>query len=76
MINDLDAINGILTVPDGTAAIDDGEFAGREDIIELYLPDSVRSLGIEAFCGCTQLKAPAVCAPGDKPRLLRRMHRS
>ncbi len=57
MINDLDAINGILTVPDGTAAIDDGEFAGREDIIELYLPDSVRSLGIEAFCGCTQLKA-------------------
>lgn len=57
MINDLDAINGTLTVPDGVSSIDDGAFAGREDITRLYLPDSVKTLGIEAFCGCTQLES-------------------
>lgn len=49
--------NGILTVCDGVTELTDALFAGREDIESVYLPDSVRILGMELFAECPSLKS-------------------
>ena len=45
-----------LTLPQGTAAVADGAYAGREDIHRIILPEGVTAIGNEAFAGCTALE--------------------
>ena len=45
-----------LTVPNGTVEILDGEYAFREEIVEVCLPESIRKIGRFAFLECVNLK--------------------
>lgn len=45
-----------LTLPVGLTALEDGAYAGREDIRCVILPDGLLSIGNEAFTGCTALE--------------------
>lgn len=45
-----------LTLPQGTPAVADGAYAGREDIRRVILPEGLTAIGNEAFTGCTALE--------------------
>ena len=45
----------VVIIPDGTVEIADGEFAFREDICEVRLPETVRRIGKSAFQECVNL---------------------
>lgn len=48
--------DSIVTVPDGVKTIADEAFWGNDTIEELYLPDSVESVGIQAFAEMRALR--------------------
>lgn len=56
MTNASELNDGILIIPEGTVDIRDGEYAGRNDIKKLIMPQSLRFIDMEAFCGCEELK--------------------
>lgn len=41
---------------DGTEHIGNGEFSGRDDLVDVIIPDSVREIGTRAFASCTALE--------------------
>lgn len=45
-----------LTLPQGTRAVADGAYAGREDIHRVILPEGLTAIGNEAFTGCISLE--------------------
>ncbi|MGN0536508.1 MAG: leucine-rich repeat protein [Acutalibacteraceae bacterium] len=49
--------SGVLNVLDGTVCIAESAFNSRTAITGLVLPDSVKSIGWQAFNGCTGLKS-------------------
>lgn len=51
-----DLNKGVLKIPEGLTEIPDKEFAGNNIIQELYIPNSVQSIGISAFESCENLK--------------------
>ena len=48
-----DSTTGRLVVADGVTDIAPCAYAGREDLREVWLPDSVVRIGYRAFCNCT-----------------------
>ena len=51
------SLEGKYTVSDGITHIPDGLFEGRELLTEIVLPDSVKSIGNNAFGSCRGLKS-------------------
>ena len=49
-----------VSVPDGVTRIDDEAFSGHSEIIEITLPASLKSVGSNAFSGCTGLAAVSI----------------
>lgn len=56
MIKALETDNGTLVIPQGFEQIPESACTGREDIRRVILPDSVYSIGPEAFAECTALE--------------------
>ncbi|MBQ4563057.1 MAG: leucine-rich repeat protein [Lachnospiraceae bacterium] len=54
-IGEVDA-DGILRIREGVTEIKESAFWGREDLREVYFPDSVTTLGGYAFRNCTSLR--------------------
>ncbi|MBR5217895.1 MAG: leucine-rich repeat protein [Oscillospiraceae bacterium] len=52
----LEVYEGVLQIPSDMTAIPEGFCAGREDIRRILLPQSVYSIGPEAFSECTALE--------------------
>ena len=48
--------DNILTVKEGTKTVADGVFNGNKTLECVYLPESLVSIGAEAFADCTELK--------------------
>ena len=46
----------VLRIPDGTAFISNGAYAGRRDFTEVLIPDSVTEIGAGAFTDCSSLE--------------------
>ena len=44
-------------IPYGTEAVEDGAFSDDSEITEVEIPDTVFSIGEEAFYGCTALRS-------------------
>ena len=49
--------NGKVVLSSNTTQIGAGAFAGRDDITSIVIPESVQSIGDNAFSGCTNLKS-------------------
>ena len=49
-------VNGFLTICDGVKKIPKAAFKNRDDIIEVFFPNSMRTIGKYAFCSCINLK--------------------
>ena len=49
--------DGVLTIPDTTTEIIDEAYIGREDIITVVIPDSVKRIGKSAFRNCSNLES-------------------
>lgn len=47
--------NGVLTIDEGTTAIESREYYGNTDITSIVFPSSLKTIGNLAFCGCTGL---------------------
>lgn len=47
---------GVVSVPEGITVIAGGAFYGNKEITKLHLPETLRSIGARAFCGCTSLQ--------------------
>lgn len=56
MIKALETNEGTLVIPPGLEQIPESACTGREDIRRIVLPDSVYSIGPEAFAECTALE--------------------
>ena len=56
MNKDLEVYDGTLQIPDDVQTIPEGFCAGREDIQRIIIPESVYSIGPEAFSECTALE--------------------
>lgn len=56
MIKALETNDGTLVIPEGLEQIPESACTGREDIRRVILPDSVYSIGPEAFAECTALE--------------------
>lgn len=56
MIKALETNDGTLIIPEGFEQIPESACTGREDIRRVILPDSVYSIGPEAFAECTALE--------------------
>ena len=48
-------VNGVLTICDGVKKIPRSAFKERSDIIEVFFPHSMRTIGKYAFCACINL---------------------
>ena len=53
-----DSVSGDYVIPDGIECIAGGAFQRCVDLTSVLLPDSVTSIGSDAFVGCRKLKAP------------------
>lgn len=49
-------ISGIVRIPNGVEEIMDGSFKNCRGITEVYMPDTVKFIGMSAFSGCWNLK--------------------
>ncbi len=47
--------NGVLTIDEGTTAIESREYYGNTEITSIVFPSSLKTIGNLAFCGCTGL---------------------
>ncbi len=47
-------------IREGTRSIQDGAFAGCENLTAVYLPDGLTEIGSEAFVGCYKLSSANV----------------
>ena len=56
MTNGFQPVDGVLKIPEGTLSLPDGEFAGREDIACVILPETLLDTGLETFSGCAELR--------------------
>ena len=56
MIKALETYDGTLVIPQGFEQIPESACTGREDIRRIVFPDSVYSIGPEAFAECTALE--------------------
>ena len=52
----LEVYEGVLQIPSDMTTIPEGFCAGREDIRQILLPQSIYSIGPEAFSECTALE--------------------
>ena len=46
-------INGVLTITEGTVCIKTGAYKNRKDIVEVYLPNTLETIGASAFWSCS-----------------------
>ncbi len=55
-----ESIQGTCTVREGTLGIADNAFSGCARLMEISLPDSVKSIGGSAFAGCSNLASVTI----------------
>ena len=48
--------NTAIPIPEGTVLIRSREYEGREDLLQLVIPDTVREIGPSAFADCINLE--------------------